>query len=207
MSGVQISPLRPRSLWPSFCCKSTGHKVDSEYLLLPMGKCSAPKGRPPHSLLGSSSTYSPSLCPCDGIGRHTSFRCLCLKERMSSSLIMDTHKCHYGGIGRHWGLKIPWQKCRAGSNPESGTSCRVAPDWCERLSAYLTKNDNALPKKRSRPCRCSSIGRVPAFQAGCCEFKSRHLLHVLVNTKLTFKSLTLNFSVEFSVITGLFACA
>ena len=29
--------------------------------------------------------------------------------------------CPSGGIGRHKGLKIPRQKCRAGSSPASGT--------------------------------------------------------------------------------------
>ena len=30
-----------------------------------------------------------------------------------------------GGIGRHKGLKIPRQKCRAGSSPASGTNIYV----------------------------------------------------------------------------------
>lgn len=31
--------------------------------------------------------------------------------------------------------------------------------------------------RRSRICGSNSIGRVPAFQAGCCEFEPRLPLH------------------------------
>ena len=35
-----------------------------------------------------------------------------------------TGKCRSGGIGRRLGLKIPWEKSRAGSIPVSGTKYR-----------------------------------------------------------------------------------
>ena len=38
-----------------------------------------------------------------------------------------------GGIGRHWGLKIPCSKERAGSSPALGTiRLSVAVCWCYR---------------------------------------------------------------------------
>ena len=34
----------------------------------------------------------------------------------------NSHPCRSGGIGRRPGLKIPWEKSRAGSTPVSGTN-------------------------------------------------------------------------------------
>ena len=36
-------------------------------------------------------------------------------------LLLTVILCYYGGIGRHYGLKIHWSKIRTGSSPVSST--------------------------------------------------------------------------------------
>ena len=46
----------------------------------------------------------------------------CLKEdRSRASEWHANHPWPCGGIGRHWGLKIPWRQLRVGSSPTLAT--------------------------------------------------------------------------------------
>jgi hypothetical protein len=58
--------------------------------------------------------------PCQGRGRGFESRFpLNFKKRNIRFFLLSMGLG--GGIGRHEGLKIPWQQCRAGSSPASGT--------------------------------------------------------------------------------------
>ena len=81
--------------------------------------------------------------------------------------------CRSGGIGRRPGLKIPWEKSRAGSTPVSGTIHR----GIEQLVARRAHNPEAggsspPPATRTKPSDCKalwpqSLGFLYARRVAC----------------------------------------
>ena len=44
---------------------------------------------------------------------------------VSPTIIIGDQTCWRGGIGRRWGLKIPWASARVGSSPTASTNKKV----------------------------------------------------------------------------------
>src|SRR3569832_333198 len=62
--------------------------------------------------------------------------------------------CRGGGIGRHAGLKIPWQQCHDGSSPSRGTSLGLYYVYLAKYFVLsITWGFRRLPRARNTPPR------------------------------------------------------
>ena len=78
--------------------------------------------------------------------------------------------CLGGGIGRHYGLKIRWQQCRAGSSPAPGTD-----EERSKLGLFLFLHKIAV-------CLCvsSAIALYCTLQASLYTYSTKQKTQLLI---------------------------